>query len=99
MKKLLVCLSLILFSSCSILPSKQTEPRWESILNVWDCDLTKEQAQLMNDFIDNSVDSVWTSKDDGWVNVHGTNTAFDTVVVQETSPEGVKGHQMLYWKE
>lgn len=99
MKKLLVCLSLIVFSSCSILPVRQTESDWVSIINVWDSDMTKAQAKLINDFIESGVDSTWTDTDDGWINVCGTNAAFDTVVVQETSPEGEKGHQMLYWKE
>ena len=75
-----------------------TDSVWETIVNVWAYNVTEQEANLINDFVSSS-DSVWTEKDNGWKMVYFTNTAFDTVAVFETDPEGDAGYQLLFYTE
>lgn len=78
--------------------TQPTDSVWETVVNVWAYEVTEEQAELINSFVASS-DSVWTELDKGWSMVYFTNTAFDTVAVFETDPEGDAGYQLLYWTE
>ena len=76
--------------------AQPTDSVWVTIINVWAYNVTDEQATMINDFVLGS-DSVWSEKDKGWDMVYFTNTAFDTVAVFETDPEGDAGYQLLYY--
>jgi len=75
---------------------QSTDSVWVTIVNVWAYNVTDEQATMINDFVLGS-DSVWSEKDRGWDMIYFTNTAFDTVAVFETDPEGDAGYQLLYY--
>ena len=76
--------------------AQPTDSVWVTIVNVWAYNVTDEQATMINDFVLGS-DSVWSEKDRGWDMIYFTNTAFDTVAVFETDPEGDAGYQLLYY--
>ena len=87
-----------LTNNSHILQAQPKDSVWETIINVWAYDVTEEQATMINDFVLGS-DSVWSEKDRGWNMVYYTNTAFDTVAVFETDPEGDAGYQLLFYTE
>lgn len=75
-----------------------TDSVWETIINAWAYNVTEQEANLINEFVSSS-DSLWTEKDNGWNMVYFTNTALDTVVIYEVSPEEEVGYQFLIWTE
>lgn len=75
-----------------------TDSVWETIVNAWAYNVTEQEANLINEFVSSS-DSLWTEKDNGWNMVYFTNTALDTVVIYEVSPEEEVGYQFLIWTE
>lgn len=71
---------------------------WKTVFNIWDYEVTEGQARMMKDF-GMDADSIWTAVEDGWNSIYATNTAFDTVLIHEISPEGQVGYQFLIWVE
>ena len=88
--------SLLLAAAMTL--STPTDSTWETVINVWAYDVTEGQARMMNEF-GMDADSIWTAVEEGWNSVYATNTAFDTVIIHEVSPEGQVGYQMLYYTE
>lgn len=78
--------------------AQPTDSVWVTIVNAWSWEVTEQEATMINDFVLDS-DSVWSEKDRGWDMIYFTNTAFDTVAVFETDPEGDAGYQLLYYTE
>ena len=69
---------------------------WVTVVNVWDYEITKNQKELISDFVLKS-DSSWFDKEDGWNTTYHTNAKFDTVAVFEIDPTGNIGYQFLYY--
>ena len=78
--------------------AQPTDSVWVTIVNAWSWEVTEQEATMINDFVLGS-DSVWSEKDRGWDMIYFTNTAFDTVAVFETDPEGDAGYQLLFYTE
>jgi hypothetical protein len=78
--------------------AQPTDSVWVTIVNAWSWEVTEQEATMINDFVLDS-DSVWSEKDRGWDMIYFTNTAFDTVAVFETDPEGDAGYQLLFYTE
>ena len=78
--------------------AQPTDSVWVTIVNAWAWEVTEQEATMINDFVLGS-DSVWSEKDRGWDMIYFTNTAFDTVAVFETDPEGDAGYQLLFYTE
>ena len=77
----------------------QAQPKdsvWVTIVNAWEWNATQEEVNQINSFKESS-DSSWSEIDEGWHMVFFTNTAFDTVAVFETDPDGDKGYQFLFY--